>query len=359
MKTILLSLLLVSSMSYADDFEDDFADSPASGGGFQMAGLEFTGFVEIEQGANISGTGPHAQSGDNYVMANRRFRLKSSKSNDNGAFYSKVDFVKDDILNETYIDIRELRIKYTPFEWMDLSIGRQVSTWGVADMLFINDLFPKNWVSNFQGRDMEMLKDPSDSLRVTNYFLGSSLDMVYTPQFSPDVTPNGCYFNVYNPNTGDSMKNLASNCSSTRTGDKKDRDFQNGELAAQLKKDIFGQQLALYYYHGFWKQPKGLDVSDYSGFYPKLDVFGASTEGQVGPGIFSAEYGYYDSKDDSNGTSAFIENSVMKFLVGYKMDLSANWSVGFQWYQEWMQDYDEYETSMKAIGKSKYYKDEF
>lgn len=362
MKQLLLTALLLSNLSFANDFGDDFSEAPSSGGGFQMVGLEFTGFAEIEQGANISGTGPHAQAGDNYVMANRRLRLKTSKTSDKGGVYAKVDFVKDDIINETYIDIRELRLQYTPFDWMDLSIGRQVSTWGVADMLFINDLFPKNWVANFQGRDMEMLKDTADSLRITNYFGGNTLDMVYTPQFSPDTTPTGCYFNAYDPNSGTIAMNN-STCSSTKTADKKDRDFQNGEFAAQLKRDMIGQQVALYYYHGFWKQPKGLDVSggagNYAPFYPKLDVYGASTEGQIGPGIFSAEYGYYDSKDDSEGNNAFIENSLMKYLLGYKVDLNANWSVGAQWYQEWMQDYDQYEESMQMMPNYKYRKKEF
>ncbi len=359
MKKLLLLALILSNVGYAGDF-DEFADTSSSA--FKAAGLEFTGFVEIEQGGNITGTGPRAKAGDNYVMANRRMRLKTSKTGDKGGVYAKVDFVKDDIINETYVDIRELRVQYTPFNWMDLSIGRQVSTWGVADMLFINDLFPKNWVANFQGRDLEMLKDTSDSLRITNYFFGNTLDMVYTPQFSPDTTPAGCYFNVYDPNSSSIVKNDNA-CTTTRTADKKDRDYQNGEFAAQLKRDIVGQQVALYYYHGYWKQPKGLDVSggagNYVGFYPKLDVYGASTEGQIGPGIFSAEYGYYDSKDDTDGSNVFIENSVMKYLLGYKMDLNANWSLGLQWYQEWMQDYDEYEESMKMMPNYKYRKKEF
>lgn len=362
MKNILISglSLLLSSSLMANDF-DDFSASESKGAAIPaVTGFEFSGSVDVEQGANISGAGPHAKQNDNFVMANRRLRLKTSKNNSNGGIYAKVDFVKDDVINDTYLDVRELRLQYTPLSWMDLSIGRQVSTWGVGDMIFINDLFPKNWIAHFQGRDMEMLKDPSDSARITSYFGDTTFDVVYTPQFSPDTTPNGCYFNVYDPNSQGLIANN-NGCSATRDFDKKDRSFKNSEWAASLKRNFFGQQVALYYYRGFFKNPKGLDYDasqsvgeQYSAIYPKLEVYGASTEGQIGPGIFTAEYGYYNSKDDTKGDDMMIENSLMKYLLGYRMDLSAHWSVGAQVYQEWMQDYDKYESSIKAGNPNAY-----
>lgn len=354
MKRLLLSsILLFTQATFAGDF-DEFSES-GSAASVNVSGFEFSGFAELEQGANISGTGPHANQGDQYVMANRRLRLKTSKSNANGGLYAKVDFVKDDIIGENYLDIRELRLQYTPLSWLDLSVGRQVSTWGVGDMIFINDLFPKNWIALFQGRDMEMLKDTSDSLRLTSYFGETTFDMVYTPQFSPDTTPNGCYFDVYDPNSG---KTIANNdaCSSNRTFSKKDRNLDHGELALALKRNFLGQQASLYYYRGFFKNPKGLELSgsNYIGTYPALEVYGASTEGQIGPGIFTAEYGYYNSKEDKEGNKMLIENSLMKYLVGYRMDFSAHWSAGVQWYQEWMQDYDQYGEALQMANPSAY-----
>ena len=54
-----------------------------------------------------------------------------------------------------------------------------------------------------------------------------------------------------------------------------------------------------------------------------------------------------------------IENSLMKYLLGYRIDLSAHWSVGAQWYQEWMQDYDKYEDSIKSNPSYPYRRKEF
>jgi len=83
-----------------------------------------------------------------------------------------------------------------------------------------------------------------------------------------------------------------------------------------------------------------------SPYYPDLEVIGASSEGQVGPGIFSTEIGYYHSKEDKDGSNPFIENSYLKYLLGYRIDLSAKLAVGVQWYQERMMEYAAYEQSV-------------
>ncbi|MBL6989102.1 MAG: hypothetical protein ISR65_04965 [Bacteriovoracaceae bacterium] len=350
--SILFLLITLNVYGSDDEFDSEFAeDNTASG---PSKGLEFTGFLEFEQGANLTGVGPHRKStgsdSRDWVMAGRRFRLKTSKTNDSGGIFGKFDFVNDDIINKTYIDIRELKLQYTPVSWMDISIGRQVSTWGVADMLFINDLFPKNWVANFQGRDMESMKDPSNSLRVTTYFGDFSWDIVYHPKFTPDTTPTGCYFSIYDMSTGGLTSNTNSCTSETISADSSISKFKNGEVATSLKTKIFGQEVALYGYHGFYKSPRGVMMvaGNPMPHYPKLNVFGASSEGQIGPGIVSFEIGYYDSPEDKDGTNFLIENSSLKFLLGHKIDLSSNLSIGVQWFQEIMMDYDQYKASAQA-----------
>ncbi len=340
---IVLTLFLVTFNIYSEDDFSDFDESKDESNSF----FKFTGFVEFEQGANITGTGPMSSSeGQDWIMANRRFRLQHSSNNDRGAIFSKLDFVRDDVTNESYVDIRELRIKYTPVSWMDLSVGRQVSTWGVADMLFINDLFPKNWVANFSGRDMEAMKDSSNSIRLTSYFGGFTWDVVYHPEFSPDTTPSGCKFTTFNPNSGSRIVNLGS-CGQDNpltTTNREDGAFKHGELATALKKQIGSYNLALYGYSGFYKNPKSMMMvgSNVFPYYSRLNVWGGSAEGQLGPGIFSFETGLYDSREDKSGDDPMIENSALKYLLGYKIDLSANLSVGVQVYQEKMMDYDNY-----------------
>lgn len=44
-------------------------------------------------------------------------------------------------------DIRSLNVAFRPSDVLDVKIGRMVSTWGTGDLVFINDMFPKDWQS--------------------------------------------------------------------------------------------------------------------------------------------------------------------------------------------------------------------
>ncbi len=259
--TLLMLLWGAGSLGLAQEEEDDFSDEGEETGLFK--GIEFSGFGEIEQGINITGDGPHRDAAEadklHWMLANRRFRIKTSKTGDKGGVFIKIDFIRDEVIDKTYIDLRELRLQYRLFSWLDVSVGRQVATWGVADMLFINDLFPKNWVANFQGRDNESLKDSSTSLRLTSYFGKWTLDMVYHPKFSPDTTPTGCYFSVYDPNSGRLIANPGS-CGEGNASEKVSNNVQHEEIAVSLKRRLPSQEVALYGYSGPFKNPRILPL---------------------------------------------------------------------------------------------------
>jgi hypothetical protein len=354
-----------------DDDEDEFKDETASSGkssGTSSAtstkekGLKFTGFLEIERGGHFNEPSKQEKQ---WIMDNKRLRLATSGKSSFGQYFLKLDIIDDQVTKKQIINFQEARLKVTPFKSTDISIGRQVSTWGVADMLYINDLFPKNWVANFLGRDMEALKDSSNSFRMTSYFgLSTGIDLVYHPEFTADTTPTGCRFSIYDPNTQALITNT-STCSTTTTNTRQTGEYSHGEFAARFFTRFGSHDFALYTYTGYYKNPKGLQWADSTGdatgninmtpssgdtqlisYYPRLNVYGASLEGQLGSGTYSLEVGYYDSREDREGTNAFIENSMWKYLVGYRMTVSANFSFGIQWYQESMQKYTEYEASI-------------
>lgn len=348
---LLFIVITLLSVQFAYSQDDEFAEFDEVESSTESSySWSFNGFVEVEQGSNISGVGaqenhPH---GVNYVMANRKLRVQANRPFEKGSFYSKLDYNYDESTYKHELDLRELRIQYQVLNWLDLSVGRQVSTWGVGDMLFINDLFPKNWLANFQGQEMELLKDPSNSLRLTSYIDDYTLDVVYQPEFTADNTPTGCRFGVFNPNTSTVIANRDA-CEDSKALDKFGNEVDDDEIAISLKKKIKNHEVALYFYDGYYKSPKGLlSGTSLVGYHPKLNVFGVSDEGQLGPGIISFEAGYYDSKEDPKGTSSLIENSKIKYLLGYRMDLTANFSAGAQFYQEKMLNYSEYENAVRA-----------
>jgi hypothetical protein len=74
--------------------------------------------------------------------------------------------------------------------------------------------------------------------------------------------------------------------------------------------------------------------------FPRLNVYGASLERAGMGGVVSAEVGYYDSREDPNGSDPWTPNSELRALVGYRRQLWPESRIGFQYYIEWMHDYD-------------------
>ena len=353
-------MIWAASPLYAQDFGDDFAGefdsaSPATGG---ATGLNWSGSLTWEQGGHF---GVPSANPRQWVLDQTRFRMKTQESTDMGKINVNLDFVQDGVRKSSYLDVREAKITTTPFSWLDIAIGKQVNTWGVGDMVFINDLFPKNWMGMFLGRDMEFMKDPANSVRTSAYMGPVTVELVGHPQFAPDTTPNGCVFAVYNPASMlDSSKPvLASNasaCGADHAPELKDGQYKNGEFAGRISMKLGGYDLAAYGYSGFYKNPKGMTFDATTGSltprYPRLSASGASLEGQLGPGIVSMEAGRYLSLEDRKGLDPLTENSMVKSVVGYRMDMTASLSLGAQVYQEQMENYSQYEQGILGMYQS-------
>jgi hypothetical protein len=224
-----------------------------------------------------------------------------------------------------------------------MKVGRQILTWGTGDLVFINDLFPKDWQSFFIGRDTEYLKAPSDAAKVSLFSDWANLDVVYTPQFDPDRYINGERISYWNSNLG----RLAGRDAIVHT-DKPNRWFGDSEIAARLYRNIEDYELALYGYRGYWKSPGGQNPTRTKAIFPDLNVYGASIRGSVGKAIANAEVGYYESADDLSGKNPLINNSEMRYLVGYTREIAKNLTMGLQYYVEQMLDYSGYKRYLPS-----------
>ncbi len=343
-------------------FAEAGAGGEGDGGGFGgVSGLAFGGFLEVERGGHVGTDGAHTK---DFILDNVRVRLKTSLVGENGGAFVKLDFIEDGIREDTFVDLREARLQFTPVSWMDLSVGKQVSTWGVGDLLFINDLFPKDWVSIFTGRDMESMKETANAIRVATYMGPVTWDVVYHPRFAPDETPDGCRFSVFDPNSGELIA-VPEHCADPPDNRQQTNEDQDGEAATRLMLTAGGFQYALYGYTGFFKSPRGLlwidpntgepvvgvpipGTHELQGFHPRMTAYGFSLEGQLGPGIVTLEGGQYNSEEDRDGDKFLIENSLQKGLIGYRLDLTASFGIGLQWYRERTLDYDAFLTAFEA-----------
>ncbi len=296
---------------------------------------EINGFFESRVGMRTQDD-PHA--GDLSILETR-LSADIYTCTDWAEFKLQGDVWADAVTEKGEGQLREAWFFVRPFNWLDLKIGRQIITWGTGDLVFLNDLFPKDWQSYFIGRDSEYIKAPSDAVKVGMFNDWVNIDLVYTPRFDADRYITGAYISYWDAATGGfaGEDNIIH-------ADRPDTWFDDDELAMRIYKNIKNYELALYGYWGFWKRPVGQQPSGIP-FFPQLNVYGVSLRGQFFGGIGNLEVACYDSVDDRDGKIATINNSEMRYLIGYNRDLTLNLNVSIQNYIEQMLDYHRYEHS--------------
>ncbi len=240
-----------------------------------------------------------------------------------------------------WFDLREAFLATRVGDHVDLKLGRQILTWGTGDLIFINDLFPKDFVSFFAGRDTSYLKAPSDALKASFFSRVVNLDVVYTPRFDADRFIDGERISFYSGAAGERVGHR------DRVSTAKPDDwFADDEWAFRLYGRAGAFELRGYAYLGFWKSPGGLDAATGKATFPRLRVYGASVRGPLAGGIANLEFGYYDSRDDRDGDDPLVRNGEVRFLLGYERELRQDLTVGLQYYLEKLLDHGAYRRSL-------------
>lgn len=320
---------------------------PAALGAIMMAGIPWPsgaladvnlhGFVQGNYAVNTAAENPD---GDSFKWAEERLQLKLDAAQESLQFFVKADTWYDHLADEADAELREGYIDYAASRW-DARAGRQVLTWGVGDLVFINDVFPKDYEAFFSGRPLEYLKKGIDGLRLGAYPDVASLELVLIPFFEPNNYPESGRFWLFDPLPG----------VTARTTLEPDEVPGNGEIAVRAYRRLGDFDAALYGYRGFSRQPAMVVDSpvlpqSLTFTYPDLAVYGASLQGSTMGGVVSLEAGYYDSLDDSEGADPMVPNSQLRFLIGYQRQLWEEGTLGLQYYGESMRDYDTYRKTM-------------
>jgi hypothetical protein len=340
MKFLLLSFAL-ASMVYAQESRLD------------KLGIDVHGFADYRYGQRTQSDTYQ----DDDTLNEARFQLDLSRQGDWLTLQFKGDFIhnpyEDDSdvdleRGEGFFDLREFYGMFSPTEWMDVKIGRQILTWGTGEYLFVNDMFPKDWQSYFLGRDDEYLKAPSDAAFASFFADSINIDVAFTPRFDPDRFITGEYISFYNGGLG-----RRSGDDAVVDPDIPDEWFKDYELAVRAYRNIEGYEVAAYLYDGYWKSPGGMDPNTGQPIFPDLSVYGASVRGNLASGIANLELGYYDSTDDSGGSNPMVNNSEVRWLAGYQREIAVELTMGLQYYVEWMMDYGDYKRSLPVGAKDR------
>jgi len=308
------------------------------------------GFAENSIGVRVTEDGKTNKRGYNMLEQRMRFKLSyypdeiEALENWNTEIMFKADILADEYTEKFSFNIRELYAFFSPLSFIDLKIGEQVLTWGTGDYMFVNDLFPKDYVSFLIGRDDEYLKRPSYAGRATFFSRIAAMDVVVIPFFTPNKIVKGDRLSFYDPLRGGIVGRV-----SDRQLLEPPTQFENTEIAARLYGTFRSYEWAGYYFHGFYKNPMGYKEELNSQlYYPQLDVYGGSVRGPIPfiGGIGNVELGYYDSKEDTAGKDRLIPNPGIKYLAGYKKAFKHDFEIGVQYFVEQMLYYDNYKESL-------------
>ncbi|WP_205599124.1 DUF1302 domain-containing protein [Halomonas faecis] len=314
--------------------DDDWGDDPW---GEEASAFSWYGFVE---GASAWRTQDSPAIDEDMTLEELRLQLEGEYLTDWATFTVKADGVADGVEDELTGEVREAMVSFSPGERFDVRLGRQVLTWGTGDLLFVNDLFPKDWQSFLSGRDDDYLKAPSDAARVSWFGEAVNLEAVVTPRFEPDRYVDGSRLGYYDPARGAIV-----GAPPELDADEPSHSADNAELALRLYGLAGSQEWAIYGYRGFFGQPTAFDPERGVATFARLNSLGASLRGPLKGGIYNLETAWYDSADDRHGSDPNVPNSELRLLGGYEREMATHFTVGTQYYLEWLQDHDDYVAS--------------
>jgi hypothetical protein len=302
------------------------------------------GFVLGAVSGRTTGVQPVLGESGDFVLGEGRLRLNGTAQTASGkaGLVFKGDAAVDGVTKDVYADIREGYASYTAGP-LEFRAGRQIITWGVGDLLFISDVFPKDWESFFAGRPPEYLKLGVDGARVDYSSQALNVDLVVLPFFTSDRLPSPERFLFFNPYAAIPEQHQ----------EEPETNLGNTEVALRISRRVAGFDTSIYAYRGFWRDPSvrldnPVNPTSATLFFPVLSVYGLSVQRNGLGGVVSMEAGYYDSRDDRSGANPAIPNSQSRALAGYQREAWKDFTVGFQGYAEVMRDYTAYRRSLPA-----------
>jgi len=313
--------------------------------GLQAQEFSIHGFVQANYSLRMAGTegllNARGQPLPDYILGDERLQVELSRFSDNATLLGKFDLYHDGVDERAGIDLREAYVDLH-LDRFELRVGRQIITWGTGDLIFINDVFPKDWIAFLSGRPLEYLKFGSDAINLTAYPEIFSAQLVIIPFYQPDIVPRGERLVAFNPFPS----------ARGRIENRVENSIDNTQLAFRLFRYVGNYDVSMFAYKGFFPSPPGVsfDVSTnvVTVFYPRLNIYGASIQGSALDGVLSLEFGYYDSRDDASGSDPSIENSQIRFLTGYQRSVGENFTLGLQYYGENISQYLEYTRSLPS-----------
>jgi len=295
----------------------------------EQTGWSWYGFIE-------GAVAPRLQSDpavdEDFTLAETRLQVEGERRFGDLTATLKADVWLDGVEDGGRGDLREANLSGQLTRTLDIRVGRQVITWGTGDLVFLNDLFPKDYVAFFSGRSDAYLKAPTDALKLS-WFGDLNVDVVWMPRATPNRYITGERLSYFDPQAGQRV-------AAPPELDPRDRDSlgDDSEFALRVYQTVDGVEYAGYAFHGFDHQPSARDGRG-EAYFPRRSALGASVRGTLLGGIANLETAYYRGEDDE-GDDPRTPNDQWRWLAGYEHEAFSDFTLGWQYSLEWTRDHD-------------------
>src|SRR3972149_8266122 len=192
------------------------------------AEVTLSGFLQQNTAFNTVGANPD---GRHHKWLEERAQLKLDATGGPWRVLVKGDVAYDHLGRNDEGELREGYADYSAGNW-DFRAGRQVITWGLGDLVFVNDVFPKDHEALFAGRPLEYLKRGVDAVKLGVYPGLASFELVVAPTFRESRTPDPNRFWLFDPLPA------VTNRETVKPG--------QGDVGLRIYRDIAGYDAALY-----------------------------------------------------------------------------------------------------------------
>ncbi|MBI2842277.1 MAG: hypothetical protein HYX78_02645 [Armatimonadetes bacterium] len=318
--------------------EEPAIEEPAATEPSKPPFFEVHGFLQNNSSQRINTS---SQFPAELLKMENRAQLELIHAGTKWGWHSKTDAIWDPDNRFSRVDIREAYLTNRSSR-LDLTLGKEIITWGVGDLIFLTDIFPKDWVAFITGAPIEYLKKGSIAAKADYYVRGTTIEGIWIPVFEGDTLPAGNKLAFFSPFQevlmGRDFKSRPINTVDPPTT------FGNSQVGLRVSRMIQDYDASLYLYSG-WDPRPSPNFASSSLEHHRLKMPGLSFQGPFRGSLVSGEFAYYRTEDTS-GTNPAIPNPSLRWLLGLERTLTGNRVVSFQFYQELMTDYGAYTASL-------------
>lgn len=308
-----LLLALAANAPAQEEDWDDWEDEPAT---------LWSGYLELAHSSRLD---RNPLFDERATRSELKGQVEVGHAGDGFELSGKLDVHVDAVADELDFDLREALLSLPLGARAHLQAGRQVLSWGLGDLLFINDRFPKDFVTPLAGGEDFYFKAPSDTLRLA---LSGwvNVDLAWTPTFTPDRYIDGSRLGFFDPGSG----TLVGGADLVRAREPHP-DLAGGEWALRVHRSADGVEYAGYAYRGHDKQPLGADADGRPAHW-RRDSAGFSVRAPFAGGIVSLEAGREWPREPS-GVPAWVP-AKSAWMLAYEKEWLPKFTAGVQLYGE-------------------------